>query len=234
MAATADKPFMEGQVMKVMLDTVLYVHMPFEQKGGVLRFAQFVRPDGKTVLPFFSDRAQALEAAAGHMDVVPILGRNLFALTQGATLMLDPNERGDCVFYPEELAALLAGGSTGMAQPWQSDSPIRLTPARDVPKPLINGLRSACASLSYISAAYIAFAQWQDAIGAPPVLLVAIVTDKSEHEHAVRAISAALQPHVRHLQRAVDLTTIELEKTNHPMIRKGRLVYRKDHPNNGD
>lgn len=49
-----------------------------------MRFLQFVRPDnGQTVLPFFSERAQA-EAAAGNAAlIVAMSGRDLFELTGG-------------------------------------------------------------------------------------------------------------------------------------------------------
>ena len=64
------------------------------------------------VLPFFSDRKQAEEASVGKVGIVAMSGRRLFELTQGATLMLNPNP-DRAALYPPEVSALLAEAS-----PW--------------------------------------------------------------------------------------------------------------------
>jgi hypothetical protein len=225
MADTSTDPLLEMQVMKVMLNTVVYAHTPREEKPGALRFVQFVRPDnGQTVLPFFSDRTKAIEAAAGKLNVLPILGRNLFAYTLGATLMLDPNER-ECVFNPEEIRALLSDGSTGINQPWKTDAETEISLAEDVPPALVAAIQSACRLLQNVSAAYIAFAHWEHSV--IPGLLVAIVAHKSEREHVVRAVSASLQPHTVNWERPIDILILSPSTTEHAMIDDEKLIYRR-------
>lgn len=104
----------EEAVFKALLDSTVYAHVPSgPTPPNRIRFVQFVRPDNKqTVLPFFSDRHQAEKASAGKVGIVAMSGRRLFELTQGATLMLNPN-RERVALYPPEISALLAGRTLG-------------------------------------------------------------------------------------------------------------------------
>ncbi|KRE86044.1 SseB protein [Rhodanobacter sp. Soil772] len=101
-------------VFKALLDATVYAHVPKESPPeGVMRFIQFVRPDnGQTVLPFFSDREQSEAAGDKTALTVAMSGRNLFKLTRGATLMLNPN-LDKVALYPSEIAALLEGKALG-------------------------------------------------------------------------------------------------------------------------
>lgn len=90
-------------------------HVPSESSPpGRIRFVQFISPDnGQSVLPFFSDWEQAeVVAAAGKVMTVAMTGRRLFALTRGATPVLNPN-RYQLTFYPPEIGALLEGRPLG-------------------------------------------------------------------------------------------------------------------------
>ena len=51
----------EDAFFKALLDATVYAHVPIEgAPPGRMRFIQFLHPgNGQTVLPFFSDRAQA-------------------------------------------------------------------------------------------------------------------------------------------------------------------------------
>lgn len=101
-------------VFKALLDATVYAHVPAGRTpSGRIRFIQFVRPDNKqTVLPFFSDREQAEVASAGKVGIVAMSGRRLLELTQGATLMLNPN-KDRVALYPPEVRALLDGRPLG-------------------------------------------------------------------------------------------------------------------------
>lgn len=103
--ALADKTA-EPAFFRALLDALVYAHTPRNDRHARLRFIQFVTPEGLTVLPFFSDEVQARAAAGTAATVVAMTGRELFGLTRGATLMLNPNET-NCVLYPEEISALL-------------------------------------------------------------------------------------------------------------------------------
>jgi hypothetical protein len=226
-----DDPSKEPDVWKAMLDAVLYAHVPHEDKPGYLRFVQFVRPDnGQMVLPFFSDRQKAIEAAGGQVKVLPLLGRNLFTYTRGATLMLDPNERG-CVFYPEEIEALLAGSPLAAVQPWEANDgqvQVMFEPAGDLPAALIAGLQDASKKLPTVTSVHVAHVRWDNAME-QPALLIGIVAEKLDHEHAMRAIATAIQPSLDALDYIVDLTLITPSKSaDHQVVHHGTLVYSKN------
>lgn len=104
----------QDDFFKALLDSTVYAHVPMESPPkGVMRFLQFVRPDnGQTVLPFFSDKAQAEAAANNAALIVAMSGRSLFELTRGASLMLNPNTDA-IALYPPEVIALLEGRALG-------------------------------------------------------------------------------------------------------------------------
>lgn len=114
-ASLAETMAAEDAVFRALLELTVYAHVPAEPSPpDRIRFVQFVRPDnGQMVLPFFSDREQAGQAAAVRkVGIVAMTGRRLLELTQGATLILNPNK--DCVaLYPPEVKALLDGRSLG-------------------------------------------------------------------------------------------------------------------------
>lgn len=99
---------------RALLGLTVYAHVPADPgPPDRIRFIQFVRPDnGQTVLPFFSDRKQAEQAAAQKVGIVAMTGRRLLELTRGATLMLNPN-RDRVALYPPEVSALLDGRPLG-------------------------------------------------------------------------------------------------------------------------
>lgn len=92
--------------LRGLLESTVYVHAPLSDDTGRLRLLQFTRPDGITVLPFFSEEAQANAAAGQGARVIALRGRALMESTRGATLMLNPNDVS-CTLFPEEVAALL-------------------------------------------------------------------------------------------------------------------------------
>jgi len=104
----------EEAFFKALLESTVYAHVPAEpMPSNRMRFVQFVRPDnGQTLLPFFSDRDEAETSAGNKFAVVSMTGRRLFELTQGATLMLNPNV-DQVALYPAEIEALLNGRPLG-------------------------------------------------------------------------------------------------------------------------
>lgn len=97
-----------------LLDATVYAHRPSGPlPPGRMRFVQFRRPDtGQTVLPFFTDQAQAEVPLSPDRALISMTGRELFELTHGATLMMNPN-REQATLYPAEVEALLAGRPLG-------------------------------------------------------------------------------------------------------------------------
>ena len=132
-------------VFKALLDATVYAHVPAGRTPpGRIRFIQFIRPDNKqTVLPFFSDREQAEVASAGKVGIVAMSGRRLFELTEGATLMLNPN-LDRVALYPPEVKALLAGQPLGFFahQVLQEGEPAGMCPPTVSTDALVLALRA--------------------------------------------------------------------------------------------
>lgn len=206
--ALADKAA-EPAFFLALLEATVYAHTPRIGRSGHLRLIQFVRPDnGLTVLPFFSDEAQARAAAGTTATVVVLTGRQLFELTRGVTLMLNPNS-ASCTLYPEEIAALLDRGELAIVEKVDTGGQdLRIAPVREQPSWLIDRLIALYASLSSIEAAYLGAigpADRPDQQG----LLVAAAVPKKDAERVARATTTALQGQCHTLLVTVDFTAFE-------------------------
>lgn len=205
-SALADKAA-EPAFFRALLDATVYAHIPRQNPSGRVRFIQFTTPEGLTVLPFFSDEVQAKAAAKSAATVVVLMGRQLFELTRGATLMLNPNTIS-CVLYPEEIAALVDHDEVAIVERVDTDGQQLVTgPASERPTWLIDRLVALYASLSCVEAAYLA------EIGTPENpqrgLLIAVSVSSKDAERVARATTTELQAHCQRLQTTVDLTAFE-------------------------
>lgn len=175
-------------VFRALLDATVYAHVPLESPPeGVMRFIQFVRPDnGQTVLPFFSDMEQSEVAAGKSALSVAMSGRNLFELTRGATLMLNPNL--DAVtLYPPEIAALLEGRALGFFTKDEVAEDTKVLTGR--PSISTVGLNAMLRSLfereATVRAAFLAEVHRQDE-RAEVFLLLTVVAAQAHHERILQ------------------------------------------------
>ena len=181
----------EPEFFRALLEARVYAHVPRRDHSQRLRLVQLTRPDGLTVLPFFSDLAQAQAATGTTTRVVAFTGHQLFESTRGATLMLNPNGF-NCTLYPEEIAALLDRGEVAVvAHKEVSGEQLSVgalaRPADWLVAPLIDLL----AQLPFVEMAYLAelrMAHEPDQAG----LLVALAVPSEHAERAARAITTAI------------------------------------------
>jgi SseB protein C-terminal domain/SseB protein N-terminal domain len=199
----------EPAFFRALLDASVYVHMPHTVIPGRLRFVQFVRPDnGQTVLPFFSDETRAYVAAGAAVRVEMMTGSELLELTRGATLMLNPNEER-CIFYPEEIDALLDHGNVGRFHKEiveVDDSVVVSAPSASV-TPLMQTLTTTLAALPGVSTAYLVEIRRESESFKRPSLLVGIRVIPEQAERAIRAGIAAVQPLLTSLDLPLTFTT---------------------------
>lgn len=188
--ASLTNPQKEREVFRALLDHIVYVLMPFDDKPGRMRFVQFEHPDRKMFIPVFTDRAKAQFAARGNTRVTPMSGRTAMELTRGATLMIDPNDT-NCMLYPEEVEVLLKDGEIAPIQKdtWR-DSVGLVGSAVDAPGWLTEALSNVCGKMEAIESAYL--------IRVAPVeeptrtrLLVVLGVEDVDAERACRACVAA-------------------------------------------
>lgn len=206
--ALADKAA-EPAFFRALLDATVYAHTPRTDHGGRLRLIQFPLPDsGRMVLPFFSDETQARTAAGTAATVVVLTGRQLFELTRGATLMLNPNSTS-CTLYPEEIAALLDHGEVAVVDQAELTEPHPMQFREPDPAPswLIDPLIALYARLPSVEMAFVVeFRPSDDPDPAHVGLLIALGVPAAETERAVRATITAIQPLCRVREALLDLT----------------------------
>ncbi len=207
--AVADKSE-EPAFFRALLDATVYAHTPRRMSGARLCLIQFPLPgSGVMVLPFFSDETQARSAAGSTATVVVLTGRELFELTRGATLMLNPNGTS-CTLYPEEIAALLDHGEVAIVEQVEvtEPKPMEFRESDPVPTWLVEPLIMLYSKLSGVAAAYLVEVRMPDA-PAQVGFLIAIEVPTAETEHVVRATITQIQPLCLGREVAVDLTAFE-------------------------
>ena len=77
-----------------------------------LRIEKWQRQDGSPVIPFFTSQAALRRALDQEANYVALSARELFEMTRGATLVLNPKSPHGKEFHPNEIAALLTGAVT--------------------------------------------------------------------------------------------------------------------------
>jgi len=184
---SAEAPLAEDAFFKALLEATVYAHVPIEgAPPGRMRFIQFVHPEnGQTVLPFFSDRAQAEAPQRTDASIVAMSGRHLFELTRGATLILNPN-LDQVTLYPPEIDALLEGrelGSYAKHTLKEATSVAACPPS--VPTDALNlSLRDLFAREQTVKAAYLVEVHGMIE-GANSSLVLAIITSRAHQERLV-------------------------------------------------
>jgi SseB protein N-terminal domain/SseB protein C-terminal domain len=191
-----------------LLEALVYAHAPLHDDTGRIRLIQFARPDGLTVLPFFSDEVQAQAASGPGIRVLKMTGRDLMEATRGATLMLNPNGV-NCTLYPEEVAALLDQGRMATIEKVQVDEhSVLIDPPTAAATWLVDPLRILYGRLDFVRAAYLVeFSAPENPDQA--VLLIAMAVPRKEAERAARATITAIQPACESRRMDVDLVAFE-------------------------
>lgn len=198
----------EPAFYRALLAAHVYVHAPAHDDSRKLRLIQFIRPDGQTVLPFFSEEAQAQAAWAPGIRILRYTGRELLEGTRGATLMLNPNETS-CTLYPEEIAALLDDGVVAMVEKFSSDECAKAISAVPCPPAwLLDPLHAVLASLPAVEAAYLAEFRPMDNLD-QVTLVIILAVSQAGTERAARATITAIQAECERRRCNVDLTAFD-------------------------
>ena len=212
MEAAAKDASREPELFRVLLDAVLYAHLPVddgtERMGDGarrVRLVMFKSPDdGTLVIPVFTDEDKAEFASGGVAKVIAVTGRELFEATRGATLMLNPNDV-KCTLYPEEISALLANSTLAPVTKGRFEEdqahPFKLT---KVPVPLIKALKRSLPAVPSIESAYIAGLRWRD-LGRPESVLIALGSSPGHEDREARATAIAMQRVIDRLHLPVDI-----------------------------
>ena len=118
------------------------------QEGESISLQHWSKPDGSSVLPFFSSLEALQRALDEEVTYYQLPARALLEMTQGATLVLDPRSDYGKEFVPGEIVALLAGGLTHPAERRviAEDTQVLLAQPKERPEALIAGVRAFLAT----------------------------------------------------------------------------------------
>lgn len=196
----------EAAFFRALLDAIVYAHAPLSDDSRRMRLIQFIRPDGLTVLPFFTDLAKAQFAARSAARIVELTGRQLLTITRGATLMLNPNDT-HCTLYPEEVDALLTTGVVATMQQLElGGSQVAIGPPESRPAWVVEALTALFQRLPSVETAYMV-EMWPPEDPTQVSLVIAIGVTPTEAERVTRAAIIQIQPRCEELDVAIDLTT---------------------------
>ncbi|WP_160171899.1 SseB family protein [Arenimonas donghaensis] len=211
-ALAVDDPSLEDVLFARLLGRTLYVHSPEARRGPTLSLVQFTTPQGVLAIPVFTDRRKSEFASGGNVQTVPIQGRQLLHATQGATIVVNPNDNW-CILYPEEIQLLLQGKPLGRTpESMELSNPPDLRPPQSEP----SFVHAVVASLSSSDLALNAWLTETDAteLGAPVRYVIVVAAAKPHHERIARMLTLGLSDTFRSLDNIVDITFIEPGK-NH-------------------
>lgn len=154
--------------------------------GSRLNIQHLEAPDGSTVVPFFSSMDVLLKSVADEVPCLQIAVRNLFAVTEGETLHLNPMSNCGKEFIPEEVADLLAGGSgIGCAtQMIELDTQVTLGQPAQYPYKLVDSLTLLFAKYGSVKRAYLAL--MKDSFAQTQPRLIVGVEAKGDVENIMR------------------------------------------------
>ena len=153
------------------------------QAGEKLAIQHWQTKEGTPVIPFFTSLPALQRVLKEQMGYLALEGRELFALTRGASLVLNPMSEHGKEFYPDEVAALLDGGVAHLGR--MLDVPesraIELDQPPDVPHDLIKALARFLPRHPAVRRAFLCRmkdpAAGDPAAGAAPSLLVGLEGD---------------------------------------------------------
>ena len=148
------------------------------QSGEKLAIQHWQTKEGTPVIPFFTSLPMLQRVLKEQMGYLALQGRELFKLTRGASLVLNPMSEHGKEFYPDEVAALLDGGVAHLGR--MLDVPdareIELDQPDDTPRALVAALARFLPRHPAVRRAFLCRMK-DPAAGAGPSLLVGFEGD---------------------------------------------------------
>jgi hypothetical protein len=123
-----------------------------------IQIKNWVRPDGSSVIPFFSSLRAMQLAITSDEQYLALPARTFFEITRGAELILNPRSQFGKEFTPAEVEALLAEGINQVAKAGvvEKATEVLLGQPSNYPKAMVASLTTLLARHSNVKAAYLA------------------------------------------------------------------------------
>lgn len=156
------------------------------KKDTPIQVVNWRRPDGSSVIPFFSSLRALQQAITTDEKYIALPARTFFEITRGAELMLNPRSAFGKEFTAAEIEALLTQGVNQVAKPMvvEQDTQVLLGQPAQYPEMMVASLRTLFAQHASVKAAYLALIHDRSR-DAKPHLIVGIET-QGEFEKVAR------------------------------------------------
>jgi hypothetical protein len=156
------------------------------KKNTPIQIINWVKPDGSSVIPFFSSLRALQRAIAGDEKYIALPARTFFEITRGADLILNPRSEFGKEFTAAEIEALLTEGVNQVATPMvvEQATEILLGQPSNYPKAMVASLTTLLARYSNVKAAYLALMHDRSR-DEKPHLIVGIEAD-GDFENVIR------------------------------------------------
>ena len=151
-----------------------------------IQVTNWVRPDGSSVIPFFTSLRALQQAITGDETYLALPARTFFEITRGAELILNPRSEVGKEFTQTEVEALLAEGMNQVVttRVIKDDTQVLLGQPAEYPKAMVESLTTLLARHSNVKAAYLALMH-NPAEDEKPHLIVGIEAD-GDFENVIR------------------------------------------------
>ena len=143
---------------------------------------------GKPVIPFFTSLSALQKAIKEEQPFIELKARDLFELTQGSDLVLNPNLPYGKEFRAEEIQTLLKTGTNSAPERRvvQRDTQVFLGQPKNYPSEMISAITSLLAKHSNVKAAYLALMNQPDVT--PSTSLVIGLDGDEKMEDVIREV----------------------------------------------
>ena len=237
LALAADEPAHRPEFYRVLLESEVYVISNMEQEGegrgwltaeDALSILTICTDESNPIIPFFTSIEELTGFVEDQAQWIGIQARNLFILTRGATLVLNPQSRFSHPFYPAMIEALLATGIHHASRQTtsQAHNGAHIRPPEPYPAKMVDSLIIFFARKPEVVTAWVALKQGPEDLR--PHLLVGIDAVDNVERIIREAGSVALDTVPEELPDVafVDMNGIP-EEVLTAIVSNGRAFYEK-------
>lgn len=160
------------------------------EAGSKIQIQNWQKPDGSSVIPFFSSLAalhHAIESGASYMALP---ARSLFEMTRGANLVFNPRTDYGKEFFSNEIEALLSGGVNRLPtqRVVEKATKVLLGQPKNYPSAMVTALTTLLSKHNNVKAAYLALMH-DPSVDEKPHLVVGIEAE-GDFENVIREAGA--------------------------------------------
>jgi Ca2+/Na+ antiporter len=161
----ATKPEERPAFTKLLLNSTVYVlgttgegaGARVLQTGEKLHLVKWQRDGGEPCIPFFTSLETLQKSIESAQSYLAIPARDLFDVTQGAHLFLNPKSEHAKEFLPHEISNMLETGFGQKPNTYivEKSTQVLLGQPKNYPNEMVEAIKKICAKYSEISQAYV-------------------------------------------------------------------------------